>query len=115
MSGILIIRLKGLGDIVHLIPVLRMLRQQRPDETIGLLCQKPFGQIVPPDLNIRIFELPGHAGLTDTFRLIRDLRRCRFDKLFDLFANPRTAIISLLSGVNERYGFDYRIRRRSAH
>ncbi|HNS08653.1 MAG TPA: glycosyltransferase family 9 protein [Candidatus Ozemobacteraceae bacterium] len=111
MSGILIIRLKGLGDIVHLIPVLRMLRQQRPDETIGLLCQKPFGQIVPPELKIRIFELPNHAGLTETFRLIRDLRRCRFEKLFDLFANPRTAVISLLSGISERYGFDYRIRR----
>ncbi len=111
MSGILIIRLKGLGDIVHLIPVLRMLRRQRPKETIGLLCQKPFGQIIPAELEIRLFELPNHAGFADTCRLLKDIRRCHFDMLFDLFANPRTAMISLLSGINERYGFDYRVRR----
>ncbi|MDD3148452.1 MAG: glycosyltransferase family 9 protein, partial [Candidatus Riflebacteria bacterium] len=42
---------------------------------------------------------------------LRDIRRCRFTQLFDLFANPRTALISLLSGIKNRYGFDYRVRR----
>ncbi len=111
MSGTLIIRLKGLGDIVHLIPVLRLLRQQNPAENIGLLCQKPFGQIIPPELGIRIFELPNHAGVTDTFKLIREIRKQRYSRLFDLFANPRTAVISLFTGIKERFGFDYRIRR----
>lgn len=111
MPGKLIIRLKGLGDIVHLIPVLRLLRRQNPDETIALLCQKPFGQIVPPELGIKLFELPNHAGIVETVKLLRAIRRERFSTLYDLFANPRTAVISILSGIRERYGFDYRFRR----
>ncbi|NCB39083.1 MAG: glycosyltransferase family 9 protein [Erysipelotrichia bacterium] len=111
MSGILIIRLKGLGDIVHLIPILRMIRESRSSQAIGLLCQKPFGQIIPPELNIRIFELPAHAGLLETARLLKEIRRAGFAQLYDLYSNPRTAVISLLSGIKERYGFDYRIRR----
>lgn len=111
MSGILIIRLKGLGDIVHLLPILRLLRQQNPNEAIGLLCQKPFGQIVPPELKINIFELPAHANIVEMFQLIARIRRHKFSRLFDLFCNPRTAIISFFSGVKQRFGFDYRIRR----
>lgn len=115
MAGTLIIRLKGLGDIVHLLPVLRMMRAQQPDENIGLLCQKPFGQIVPPDLGIKIFELPAHAGVGDTYRLVCSLRREKYDRLFDLFCNSRTAVIALLSGARLRCGFSYRIRRHAYH
>lgn len=115
MAGILIIRLKGLGDIVHLIPVLRMLRRDYPDQQPALLCQKPFGQIIPPQLGVRIFELSPHAGVVETFRLIRELRRQKFCSLFDLFANSRTAVISLFSGAQRRYGFDYRVRRHAYH
>lgn len=115
MAGTLIIRLKGLGDIVHLLPVLRMMRSQEPEKSVALLCQKPFGQIIPPDLGIKVFELPNHASVADTFRLLKEIRRCRFDRLFDLYGNPRTAVISFLSGIRERYGFDYRIRRLAYH
>lgn len=115
MSGILIIRLKGLGDIVHLIPSLRMLRQTRPELPLALLCQKPFGKIIPAGLNVEIFELPPHAGIVETFKLLRRLRRRHFSYLFDLFANSRTAVISLFSGAQKRYGFDYRIRRHAYH
>ena len=115
MSGILIIRLKGLGDIVHLLPSLRMLRRDYPEQPVSLLCQKPFGQIIPAELGVSVFELPPHAGIAETFRLLRQLRRQQFDYLFDLFANSRTAVISLLSGAKQRFGFDYRIRRHAYH
>ncbi len=115
MSGILIIRLKGLGDIVHLIPSLRMLRQKYSDLPLALLCQKPFGQIIPPELNVTVFEIAPHAGVVETFRLLRLLRREKFEYLFDLFANSRTAVISLLSGARQRFGFDYRVRRHAYH
>ncbi len=111
MSGYLIIRLKGLGDIVHLIPSITMIREREPEAKIGLVCQKPFGQIIPPSLNVKLFELSSGAGLVETFKLIKAIRREKYSKLFDLFGNPRTAVLSLFSGIKERYGFDYRIRR----
>ena len=111
MSGFLIIRPQGLGDIIHLIPSLKMLREKFPDEKISLLCRKSFGCIIPKEYNIDIIEMPAHASFIEMISLIKKIRQEHFDILFDLFGNPRTAIISLLSGVKERYGFDYRIRK----
>lgn len=111
MSGILVMRLRGLGDIIHLLPVLRMLREQNPDETVGFFCQRPFGQIIPPELNISVIEMPPGAGFAQLLELARRIRRYRFDYVFDLFSNPATAIVTALSGIKHRYGFDYRVRR----
>ncbi|OGK12542.1 MAG: hypothetical protein A2W80_17460 [Candidatus Riflebacteria bacterium GWC2_50_8] len=104
-------RLRGLGDIVHLLPVLRMLREQNPGETIGFFCQRPFGQIIPAELQIRVVEMPPGAGFAQLLELARQIRKYRFDKVFDLFSNPATAIVTALSGIGQRYGFDYRVRR----
>jgi len=111
MSGILVMRLRGLGDIVHLLPIFRMLREQNPEETIGFFCQRPFGQIIPPELNITVIEMPPGAGFAQLLALARRIRRYRFDSVFDLFSNPATAIVTALSGIRHRYGFDYRVRR----
>lgn len=111
MSGILVMRLRGLGDIIHLLPVLRMLREQNPRETIGLFCQHPLGQIIPPELALEIIEMPPGAGFAQLLALAKRIRKYRFDYVFDLFSNPATAIVTALSGITRRYGFDYRVRR----
>lgn len=88
-----------------------MLRSDYSDVPVALLCQKPFARIIPADLKIKVFQIPPHAGITETFRLLKQIRKEKFDYVFDLYANPRTAVISLLSGVKKCYGFDYRFRR----
>ncbi|MBF0500939.1 MAG: glycosyltransferase family 9 protein [Candidatus Riflebacteria bacterium] len=104
-------RLKGMGDIVHLLPALEALRTRFPDDPIGLICQKPFGEIIPERLCIEPFEIAPRAGFIETLRLIRRIRHIRFDRLLDFYGNPRTALITLLSGIPFRAGFDYRVRR----
>ena len=111
MPGILALRLKGMGDIVHLIPSLERLRFLFPDQTIGLLAQTPFGEIVPPSLRVEIFHLPPKATFWQTLRLVRSIRKFHFDTALDFFGNPRTALISVLSGIPRRCGFDYQVRR----
>ena len=111
MSGYLIIRLKGLGDIIHLIPSLQMIRENEPNTPIGFLCQKPFGDIIPNRLNVKIFELPAHAGIKETIKIIKHVKTQHYDKLLDLYGNPRTAVLSFSSNIPQRYGFDYRIRK----
>lgn len=115
MSGTLLIRLKGLGDIVHVLPSLQMLRATRPAEPLGFLCQKPFGAIVPASLGVKVFELRAGATFAETLALARRVRCQRYDRLFDLFGNPRTALLALLTGIPFRAGFDYRIRRWAYH
>ncbi|EKD81234.1 MAG: Glycosyl transferase family 9 [uncultured bacterium] len=88
-----------------------MLREQNPGETIGFFCQRPFGQIIPPALQIKLIEMPPRAGFAQLLELARQIRKYRFDRVFDLFSNPATAIVTALSGIQQRYGFDYRVRR----
>ena len=103
MSGFLIIRPQGLGDIIHLIPSLKMLREKFPDDKISLLCRKSFGCIIPKEYNIDIIEMPAHASFIEMISLIKKIRQEHFDKLFDLFGNPRTAIISSSSLYLDKY------------
>ena len=104
----LIIRPQGIGDIVLMIPALKSLRKNYPEDEFALLCYKGFGLALPPELGIKTLEFPRHAGIFETLRLIKKIRREKFDRVFDLFGNPRTAIQTLLSGIKERYGFNYR-------
>ncbi|MBI3039688.1 glycosyltransferase family 9 protein [bacterium] len=115
MPGNLVIRLKGMGDIIHLIPALRVLRHNFPSEDFFFLCQKPFGQIVPSSLKINLIEVGKKPSTLETLRLIKFIRSKRFDRLFDFFGNPRTAIISLFSAIPWRAGFDYRVRKYAYH
>jgi ADP-heptose:LPS heptosyltransferase len=39
------------------------------------------------------------------------LRRRNFDIVLDYLGNPRTALISLVTGAPQRFGYDYRIRK----
>ena len=106
----LIIRPQGIGDIVLMIPALRSLRKNYPKDDFTLLCYKGFGLVLPPELGIKTIEFPKHAGFFDTIKAIKKIRRENFDRVFDLFGNPRTAILTLLSGIKDRYGFNYRHR-----
>jgi ADP-heptose:LPS heptosyltransferase len=111
MPGSLFIRLKGMGDIVHVIPCLEQYRQEHPDEDVVFLCQKPFGDIIPDRLRIKVWQISPRAGWPETAHWIRKIRRHQFERVVDLFGNPRTALLTLLSGASRRLGFSYRIRR----
>ena len=106
----LIIRPKGIGDIVLMIPVLQSLLKNYPDDEFTLLCYKGFGLVLPPQLKIKVIEFNPHESFFDALKLIKRIRREKFDRVFDLFGNLRTAIQTLLSGTKERYGFKYRYR-----
>lgn len=106
----LIIRPHGIGDVVMLIPALRGLVKLNPEEKFTLLTYKGSSQVLPLDLGINVMEMPIHAGFWETITLIKEIRRQHFDRLFDLFCNPRTAQISLLSGIKDTYGFPCRFR-----
>ncbi len=106
----LIIRPQGIGDIVLMLPALRSLCNNYSEDEFVLLCYKGFGQVLPPDLHVKTIEFPRHAGITETLKLIKKIRKEKFDRVFDLFGNPRTAIQVLFSGIKDRYGFDNRFR-----
>ena len=111
MSGILVIRPKGLGDVVRIFPSLKMLREHYPDKKIALLTSPGFGDLLPESLNIDVITLKSRATPKEFLRTIKTVRKYKFDAVYDLYGTGNTALITIASGAPERYGFNYRGRK----
>jgi len=117
---ILVIKLRAIGDVVMATPVLENLRSAFPSAKIDFLTEKfcapivkghpAINEVIELDRN-HLRKLPFAKRLAATLVQLRDLRRRRYDLVFDLFGNPRTAIMTLATGAPQRVGFRFRVRR----
>jgi lipopolysaccharide heptosyltransferase II len=113
-SRILVTRLRFIGDIVLTIPVVRSLREAFPEafiaymgerEAVSLLTRDPqLDEVIPFD-----FSRP---SLLEQARIATELRKRKFDLVVDLFSNPRSALLTYLTGAPTRVGLDRKGRGR---
>jgi heptosyltransferase-1 len=113
-KNILIIKPSSLGDIVLALPALTALRKSFPDAKITWLIRPEFAQLLenhPHLTEIILFDrkLLGKVwfhprAFFALLSLIRQLRRCHFDVVFDFQGLFRTASLAWLSGCKKRFG-----------
>ena len=117
---ILIIKLRAIGDVVLATPVIENLRRQYPESHIAFLTEEAAADIIKgnPFLDELIIlerrkwqQMSFRASLKEQVRFYRSLRAKKFDLVFDLFGNPRSALLSVISGAPVRVGFGFRVRR----
>lgn len=109
---ILVVRTDRIGDVVLSTPVLTALRQRYPAAFIAMLV-RPYTQDVVsghPHLDEVILDEPEgeHAGAAGFWRLVRELRRRRFDGILLLHPTLRLAGLAWLAGIPLRIGTGYR-------
>ena len=110
VQSILVIKPRAAGDVVLSTPVLRNLRGAFPSAMIDFLTERPFADLVRghPDVHsVLVYDRARMSGLD----LIREVRRRRYEMVIDLFGNPRTALVTFLSGARERIGYRFRGRQ----
>lgn len=112
---ILIIKPSSLGDVVHTLPVLNLLRRQWPKSHISWLIGSAFAGLIEghPQLNElipfdrRLFAKwwhdPQAAG--DLYRFNRDLSKRNFDLVLDLQGLFRSGWLTYLTKAPIRIGF----------
>jgi lipopolysaccharide heptosyltransferase II len=108
---ILVIKLRAIGDVILATPVLENLRQAFPLAQIDFLTEKSCwpimrGHPVVHEVLVLDRQKPGASR-----SLIRHIRECHYDIVFDLFGNPRSALLTWLSGAPTRVGFRFRGRK----
>ncbi|MBI5730930.1 MAG: glycosyltransferase family 9 protein [Ignavibacteriales bacterium] len=111
INKILIIKLRGIGDVVLSTIVLNNLRKDFPNARIDYLVEAPSeqGLLGLKDINrVLLFE---RNDFWKKVSLIFQIRKNKYDIIFDFFTNPSTALITFLSGAEYRVGFPYRGRR----
>ena len=109
---ILLVQLRQMGDVLLATPAIRSLRQNLPDAHIAFLTEESAYPIVEdnPDLS-EIIVIKRKQSLIEQINVIRDIRRRRFDLIFDFLANPRTGYIAFFSGAGMTISYDIPFRK----
>lgn len=109
---ILITRMKFIGDVVLTTPVIRSVRSAHPDAFVAYMGERNAVSLL--ERNPHLDEIIGfdfsRSTLLEQTRVTLLLRRLKFDLVIDLFGNPRSALLSYLSGAGTRVGLDRRGR-----
>ncbi len=109
IKRILVIKLRAIGDVLLSTIVLRNLRLAFPDARIEFLTEPPAKPVVKiqPDLD-EVVEF--NPRTMSGWGLICEIRSRRYDLVFDLFGNPRSALVTRLSKAKYRVGYKFRGR-----
>lgn len=120
VKRVLIIRHKAIGDIILVTPFIRAIKKALPDAEIDMLVEPMGIEILkgnPYLANVVVYEknrlkkANPFVKIVETVRFYMKLFGRRYDLVFDLWGNLRTALMSFLTGAKYRVGFHFRIRK----
>jgi heptosyltransferase-1 len=105
---ILVIDFGQLGDVVLSFPALRLIRERFPQARITVMAGQPAAQVIEisryADATIAVDRValrdgPRLRSIGQIVKLIRDVRRRRFDFVIDLHSLYETNLLGFLSGA----------------
>ena len=103
---ILLIQLGDIGDVVWSLPALRAVREAFPRAVVAVLLREGNGLLLAAEASPpKIFEI--RKGVGESLRLIRALRRERFDFVLDFRGDERGAYTAFLTGAPVRAALYY--------
>lgn len=104
---ILCIQLKQIGDVLINTPAIRALAQQFPNSEIHVITEPPAHQIFEFSPYVhKVHKYPKKDNILEIIKLIRRLRKERYDCVVDFQGIPKTALLAWLTGASKRIGGD---------
>ena len=104
----MVLDLGFLGDTVHLLPALWMIRQAYPQAALHVTVAAHITSLmdcVPwVDRTWGYMRFPRHATLRENIQMVAALRREKFDVVINLNGSDRSSWLTFLSGARERLG-----------
>ncbi len=104
----MVLDLGFLGDTVHLLPALWIVRQAYPQAELHCAVAEHITSLmdcVPwVDKTWGYMRYPRHATLRENFQMVSRLRHEQFDVLINLNGSDRSSWLTFLSGARERLG-----------
>lgn len=107
---LLIVKLSAFGDIIHSLPALDDLLARPEVDEVHWLVDERFAfvtEVFPPHVTVHKVALKGDAPLREAWRMIRKLRRLRFDGVLDLQGLIKSGLIARAIATPV-FGFDHR-------
>lgn len=112
---ILLIKLREIGDLLLTTPAVRAVRAAYPRSHLALLVNSGTEEVVTgnPDLDeVLVFDrrwktLPLRQRCRREGNFVREVRRRRFDVVFDFTGGDRAALLAWLSGAGVRVSYNF--------
>jgi ADP-heptose:LPS heptosyltransferase len=105
---VMVLDLGFLGDTVHLLPALWVVRQAYPQAELHAAVSSQvtsFMECVPWVNRVwGYMRYPRHATLRENFQFVTEMRREKFDVLINLNGSDRSSWLTFFSGARERLG-----------
>jgi heptosyltransferase III len=110
VKKILVIKFGGIGDVLLATPVLPNLKNYFPNAEIYFLTHSNCRELFIDNPYIKRY-FTFNFGKDDSWRLLKSIRKQKYDLVIDLFGNPRSAFVTIYSGAKYRVGFNFRHRK----
>lgn len=114
MSNICILRLSAIGDVTHVVPVVRVIQQQLPEAKITWICGRLEHKVIAEIEGVRFVIFDKKAGLRAYRDLRRELAGEQFDVLLHMQVAARANLASIFIKARVRLGWD-KARSRDLH
>jgi len=111
IKKILLIKPRGIGDVVLSSIVFDNLLEDFPKAKIDYLTEKPSNFLLDPLEFINEVIIMKKKTLVDRIKLFHTIRKKKYDLVFDFYATPLTTQVTFLSGAKYRVGFPYKGRK----
>lgn len=106
VKKICIVHLNQIGDLIFSLPLLKALRENHPDASIHSLL-KPYLQELLVDSPFVDRVIPRKSGLTDKFKLLKNMRKNEYDLVISLARSEECLMLTALSRAKIKAGFSY--------
>ncbi|HDT14951.1 MAG TPA: glycosyltransferase family 9 protein [Firmicutes bacterium] len=111
VKKILVIRPGAIGDVLLTTPFVRALKKALPGAVIDYAVRPFAAEVLEGNPNIDNIRLIEKRGVISDMKFYRSIAAAKYDIVFDLFGNLRTALITFFSGARYRTGFNFRFRK----
>jgi len=105
-SKLCILRLSAIGDVTHVLPVLRSIQQQWPETEITWICGKFEYKFLKIIDGVKFILFDKNNGLKEYKKLWAELKNERFDVLLQMQVAARANIASLGIKADMKLGWD---------
>lgn len=105
-KNLCILRLSAIGDVSHVLPVLRILQRSWPETAISWVIGKTELALVEdiPDVDFIVYDKK--QGWKAQFNLYQQIKNRQFDLLLNMQASMRASFASLAINAKLKLGFD---------
>jgi lipopolysaccharide heptosyltransferase I len=115
----LVLRLSALGDVIHTIPAVALLREALPETRIEWVVESPYAELVETVARVGTIRVSmkkwGRALVASRGAIAEARARMRgADASVDFQGLIKSAVLGWMSGAKRRYGFDREAIREKA-